>query len=241
MLKRYVRLTYMFGNAIEVYEYLDGKYGAPGEKRKKKKNPSTEQIEKRNQWNKERKARHRLRTYMKVNDYLATLTYRRDARPPDMKEAKKDFSQALKYIRKQYKKRGHPLRWIRNIEVGTKGAWHIHLVINRIPDTDIILKDAWPHGGVNFKLLYEMGEFAALAAYITKSPKTDPRLRESDYSTSRNMPLKEPEKKRFVQWRKEPREVKGFYLDKESFHEGTNEVTGYRYRYYTLIRINRRI
>lgn len=242
MLKRYKRLTYIFDNAIEIYEYLDGKYGAPGQKREKKKKPSPELIKKRNQWNKERKARHRLRMYMKVNDYFACLTYGKDRRPPDMDTAKKHFSKFLDYVRKEYKKRGQTIRWMRNIEAGTKGAWHIHLVINRIPDTDIILKEAWKeHGGVNFKLLYEMGEFADLAAYITKTPDTDPRLKEADYAPSRNMPLKEPDKKRFVQWRKEPREVEGFYLDKSSYHEGTNQITGYKYRYYTLIRIHRRI
>ena len=40
MKKRYKRLTYVFENSIEVYEYLDGRYGAPGEKREKKKNVS---------------------------------------------------------------------------------------------------------------------------------------------------------------------------------------------------------
>lgn len=242
MLKRYKRLTYVFDNAIEVYEYLDGRYGAPGEKREKKKQATPEQIKKRNQWNKERKARHRLRTYMKVNDYFVDLTYRKDRRPPDMDTAKKHFSKFLDCVRKEYKKRGAVLLWMRNIEFGKKGAAHIHLIINRIPDTDIILAEAWKeHGKVFYQLLYEKGEFKELAEYITKTPDTDSRLRETDYAPSRNMPLKEPKKKRFVQWKKEPREEKGFYLDKESLHEGNNPVTGYKYRCYTLIRIHRRI
>lgn len=159
-----------------------------------------------------------------------------------MVTAKRHFSKVLDYVRKEYKKRGDVLLWMRNIEFGTRGAVHIHLIINRIPDTDIILKEAWKeHGGVNFKLLYEKGEFAKLAAYITKTPDTDSRLRETDYAPSRNMPLKEPKKERFVQWKKEPREVEGFYLDKNLSHEGINPVTGYKYRHYTLIRIHRRI
>lgn len=241
MQKRYKRLTYIFENAIEVYEYLDGRYGAPGQKREKRKAPSPEVIKKRNQWNKERTARHKLRTYMKVNDYLVTFSYRIPARPPDMDTAVKDIGKALRYIRKEYQKRGYPLRWLRNIEVGTRGAWHIHMVVNRIPDADIILKDSWEHGAVNFKLLYEMGEFADLAAYITKTPDTNPRLKEARHRGSNNIPLKEPKKKRLVRWRKEPQEKKGFYLDKKSYYEGINPVTGYKYRYYTLIRINRRI
>ena len=143
--KRYKRLTYLFEDSIEIYEYLDGRYGAPGEKREKKKEPTPEQIKKRNQWNRERKARHKLKTWFHENDYLFLLTYRRELRPPNMKAAKEDFRKAVRKIRREYKKKGCELRWMRNIEVGPKGAWHVHLVINRIPDADLIVKKAWLH------------------------------------------------------------------------------------------------
>lgn len=235
----------MFRDSIEIYEYLDGRYGAPGEKRKKKKEITPEQIKKRNQWNRERTARHKLKTWFHENDYLMLLTYRRDARPPNMKAAKEDFGKAVRKIRSAYKKKGCELRWMRNIEVGPKGGWHIHLVINRIPDTDLIVKKAWIHGRVTFKHLYEEGGFAKLAGYITKTPETANRygenLVETSYSASKNLPVKGPKEKKLVRWPKKPREKKGYYLDKTSCYEGINPATGYRYRYYTLIRINRRI
>ena len=34
MKKRYKRLIYTFEHSVEVYEYLDGKYGAPGTKKR---------------------------------------------------------------------------------------------------------------------------------------------------------------------------------------------------------------
>lgn len=136
-----------------------------------------EQVEKQNQWQKEKKARIRLMEYFDENDYFSTLTYRIEERPPDMATAKTDFAEAMKIIRREYKKRGKELRWIRNIEVGTRGAWHVHIVINRIEDTDLILKKAWQHGKVVNQLMYEAGGFQKLAAYITKTPKTDPRCR----------------------------------------------------------------
>lgn len=233
----YVKKKYRFPHAIEIEEYHTARYGAPGEKRKPRNKPTPEQIEKVNQRNKEKKCRRKLRTYFDVNDYFVTLTYAREARPPDLKQAKKDFAQCIRKLRAEYKKCGQELRWIRNIEVGTKGAWHVHLVINRIPDADIMLRRAWTKGRVTHQLLYERGEFRELAAYITKSPKTESRLKESDYSCSRNMPLPEPEKKviRWQTWRK-IRIPPGFYLDKESLHEGINPVTGYPYRSYTLIK-----
>lgn len=233
----YIKKKYSFPYAIEIEEYHTARYGAPGEKRKPKRKPTPEQIEKINQRNKEKKCRRKLRMYFDVNDYFVTLTYAREARPPDMDLAKEDFKRFIRKLRTGYKKHGHELRWIRNIEVGTKGAWHVHLVINRIPDADILIRKAWTKGRVTHQLLYERGEFRELAAYITKSPKTESRLKQSDYSSSRNMPLPEPEKKtiRWKTWRK-IRIPEGFYLDKSSLHEGINPVTGYPYRSYTLMR-----
>lgn len=241
MQKRYRRVEYIFENVIEVYEYLDGRYGAKGQPREKKRKATPEEVKKRNQWNRERLARHKLRQHFKKNDYLVTLTYRREARPPDMISAKEDFKKFMRKVREKYAKKGYRAKWLRNIEVGTKGAWHIHLIINRIEDADITLKEAWPHGSVQFQLLYEKGEFADLAAYITKTPETDPRLKDASYSAAKDLPVPEPKKKRFVRWKKVPTEKKGFYIDKQSYFEGKNEVTGYKYRYYTLIRLNRRI
>lgn len=222
-----------------VSEYHSARYGAPGEKREKRKAPTPEQVEKQNQWQKEKKARIRLMEYFDENDYFSTLTYRIEERPPDMATAKTDFAEAMKIIRREYKKRGKELRWIRNIEVGTRGAWHVHIVINRIEDTDLILKKAWQHGKVVNQLMYEAGGFQKLAAYITKTPKTDPRLQESDFSLSRNMPLPEAEKKIYLHWKtwKEIRVPKGYYLDKDSVREGKNPITGRKCRSYTLLKI----
>lgn len=235
----YTKKQIKFKYAIEVMEYHSGKYGAPGEKRQKKRKPTPEDMERVNQWNRERKARWKLREHFKVNDYFTDLTYRKDERPDDMVMAKKHFSEFLKLVRREYKKRGHELKWIRNIEVGTKNGWHIHVIVNRIPDTDIILRNAWKFGKVISELLYEKGEFRKLAAYITKTPKTDPRLRETHYSASRNLPLREPEKKEYLHW-KTWRKIKipdGYYLDEESFYEGENPKNGYKCRVYTLLKI----
>lgn len=238
----YTGKRYYFRNAIEVEEYHTARYGAPGQKRMERKKPTPEQIEKINQYNKEKLARRKLRTHFDVNDYFTDLTYRKADRPGDMEAAKKDFREFVTAVRKEYRKRGHELKWIRNIEVGTKNAWHIHLAINRIPDTDIILAAAWKKGKVYNQLMYEKGEFRELAAYITKTPKTDKRIKESSYSSSRNLPVKEPKKKEYLKWETwgEVRVPKGWYLDKESFVEGVNPVTGFKYRRYTLIRINRK-
>ena len=238
----YKQKKYIFPNAIEVELYHTARYGAPGQSRLKKKKPTPEQIEKINQYNKEKNCRHKLRQHFDVNDYFTTLTYIKEKRPADMEEAKRHFREFIRYVRKEYRKREKELKWIRNIECGTKGAWHIHMVINRIPETDMILAQGWQYGHAKNVLLYDRGEFKDLAAYMTKTPKTDTRLKEASYSASRNLPLPDPEVKiyrRFKTWKEEPQVPAGWSLEKDSFFEGENPVTGYKFRVYTLLR-NRR-
>ena len=233
----YTKVIYRLKQGIETEEYHTAKYGAPGQERSPKKKLTPEQMEKQNQTNREKKARRKLREHFQEEDYFSDLTYRKDARPPDMETAKEQFSKCIRQVRKEYRRRGYELKWMRNVEVGTKNGWHIHVIINRIPDTDIILQAAWPYGKVINTLMYEKGGFADLAAYITKTPATDPRLRESDYSASRNLPIPEPEKKIYRHWKtwKEIKVPAGYYLDKSSVREGINPYTGYRYRSYSLL------
>ena len=241
------------GDVLAVEEYHDGRYGAPGMPRQKKRKPTKEDMQKVNAMNKARLCQYRLIQYFTSGDYFATLTYKVSERPPDMKTALKHWDKLIRTIRREYRKRGTPLFWIRNIERGTKGAWHIHLVITRIPDTAHILEEAWPYGGIYLTQLkkskYYSEDFAELASYITKSEHTRekkadgseaaPRIKESSYSTSRNMPLPEPHPEKLKRWPKEVKPKKGYYIAR--IHEGINPKTGYKYRRYTLIRLNRRI
>ncbi len=235
----YQRKVYEFPNAVEVEEYHSARFGAPGQERAEKAKPTPEQMEKVNQWKREKTCRHKLRTYFHEHDYFATLTYEKDKRPETMEQACRHFRAFISRVKRRFKKVGQELRWIRNIEVGTKNGWHIHMAINRIPGIDLILTECWQYGYVDIKLLRRFREFAKVAAYLTKTPKTDNRLREANYSSSRNMPVPEPKKKTYRHWRtwKEPRVKEGWYLDKESLVEGINPVTGYPFRHYTLLRM----
>lgn len=248
------RKTYRFrgGEIIDVEEFHDGNYGAPGRNRTKKKKPTEEQMHAVNARNKMLRCRRRLLEYFTPGDIFATWTYEVKNRPPTMQEAKKDFSKAIRRVREEYRKRGYEPFWIRNIERGTKGAWHIHLIISKIEDTASIITKAWTKGGTyiteirnNEKLFDE--DFTRLASYITKDERTvdkradgtlgKPRIKESSYSTSKNMPLPEPEVDVLLIWKKEPKAKKGYYM--VSFYEGINPATGLRYRRYTMARMDR--
>lgn len=247
------RYSYKGGDIEDIEEYHDGKYGDPGGKRLKKRKATPEDMIRVNKWNKEKRCRQRLLCYFKPGDLFITWTYRVDARPPDMAEALKDFQKAMRYVRREYKKRGYRVFWIRNIERGTRGAWHIHLIINEIGDSASIIQKAWDKGGVWIETLkqfkYYDEDFSKIAAYITKDEhsvetKADgtpgkPRLREASYNTSRNMPLPEPHVDKLVRWKKEVKPKKGYYIAR--IWEGINPKTGYKYRRVTKIRLNRRI
>ena len=100
---------YKFKNAIEVEQYHTARYGAPGQERQKKVKPTSEQMEKRNQYNKEKLARRKMRAHMDVNDYFTTLTFRKDVRPPDMVAAKVCFREFYQTVGKESRTRGYAL------------------------------------------------------------------------------------------------------------------------------------
>lgn len=249
------RKEYRFrkGDILDIGEYHDGKYGDPGGKRLKRRKATPEDMLRVNKWNKEKRCRQRLLCYFSPGDLLLTWTYRVEARPPDMESALKDFQAALRKVRREYKKRGKSLFWIRNIERGTKGAWHIHLIVNEIGDSASIVEKAWTKGGTWLteikKSKFYDEDFTSLASYITKDEhsvetKADgtqgkPRLREASYNTSKNMPLPEPNVDKLVRWKKEVKPKKGYYIAR--IWEGINPKTGYKYRRVTQIRLNRRI
>ena len=114
----------------------------------------------------------------------------------------------------------------------------MHLVLNRVQNGDVLLAQAWDKGKIYTELLYQQGDFKNLGSYIAKQPET---ICEKYYSHSRNLVIPEPRKRVMRQktFSREPQK-KGYYLDKDSYIEGINPVTGYRYRHYTLIKLDRR-
>lgn len=217
--------------------------------RLKKKKPTKEQMIQVNLLNKARVCRLKMLSYMNYGDFFITWTYKKSERPPNMETALKHFQEAMKKIRPFYKKQSYECFWFRNIEQGTRGAWHIHLVIKNIDGAEGVLRKAWTHGGtylveIRKSELFDE-DFTKLANYMTKNENTieykkdgtpaEPRLKEANYNSSRNMPLPEPRKDKLVRWKKEVKPKKGYYII--NMYEGENPVTKLPYRRYTMIRI----
>ena len=234
--KAWKQNIYHFHDRTEIDEYRDGRYGAKGMPRQKKQKATPEQIKKQNRSNKVRSIRRYILNNFMPGDYWITLTCGREHRPPDMSAALKQRKDFCDKLRALYRKAGHELKWMAVTEVGSRGGVHHHLIINRIPDGDILMKKAWPYGKVYMELLYEDGGFKKLAEYMVKQTE---EAAEAKYSHSRNLVKPEPE----VKYYKRPQKIKipeGYYLDEESFVEGINPVTGFPYKHYALVKIKKR-
>lgn len=237
----YIKKEYICGDVIEVEKIHSGRYGAPGQKRQKKEKPTQEAVMRQNELNAIKRLRRKINCNFGFGDYHLTLTYRRDKRPTK-EEAREIISQFLKKLRSVYRKHGAELKYVIITEYK---PIHHHLVINGA-DTWNVTKEVqklWPLGRPNFKPLDNAGDYGPLADYLLK--ETNKSFREPDnpnktrYSCSRN--LAEPKvRKQIIRagtWKVDPRERKGWYLDKDNIVEGINPVTGYRYQYYRLIRL----
>lgn len=226
---------YRFKNSIEVEEYRDGRFGAKGEKRQEKKKVTPEQVKRQNQFNRTKRLRRIIKANFKEDDLYWTLTFRKEKRPESIEEAKEIWKKLQRKLRDECKRQKMHFKWVVRIEKGSRGAVHIHLIMNAIEKSSFV-KNLWKEfGHARLEFMYEEGGFVKLAAYMTK-PDEDGE--ESYYSHSRNLPIPEPEVN-MISGEIEDDEIKipeGYYLDKESLIEGINPITGYPYRQYILLR-----
>ena len=186
------------------------------------------------------------------NDYWMTVTYRKGDRPT-WEQMKDDIQKLLRTVSRKYKKYGVELKYIYRLGIGKRGGPHIHILVNRFSaegtGTDVIFSEAWKKGHINFRTLYDAGGYKELAEYIAKPMEKWEPQNINRYHPSRNLVRKDPDKKE-VKRRNlvdkygqmiYPKAPKGYYVDPDSVRMGKNPVTGYAYRHYTLVKINRRI
>lgn len=249
--------AWIFPNSTE-YEYkYAGRYGAKGEKRAKRTKATPEQIEKQNQANREKKVRRLIKANFIPDDLWITLKYPAGTRKP-LEEVKKNLSDFLSGMRREYKKRKETFKFVYRIEIGKRGGIHVHILINRSqgkPDTDIVVQKLWKHGRANFESIYEFGGYQRLANYIVKKPNDEqtgqlslfPEKERKElikYSSSRNLVRPKPERTVYRKWtvkkliEEGPRPTPEYYIDKDSIVSGTNRYTGMSYYQYTEYRLD---
>lgn len=250
------QITFEFTDSKEVAYRYAGKRGAKGEKRAPRRRRTPEQMARQNQRNRTNRLRRKIKKNFTPRDLWVTLKYPAGERKT-VKELKKDFTNFVKCMRRRYRKHGAELKYIYRMEVGKNGGLHVHLLVNRIPDIDLHIRDAWKHGRVWYTNIYEEGGYTGLAEYIAKKPDGQVRgqmslFPEEDrgqlvrYGCSRNLEEPVPEVRRFSRWTMRkfmdgdaPKASPGFFVDMDSVYTGVNPFTGLSYVTYTEYRIGK--
>lgn len=238
----YFKTTVKAGKTVEVTKSFTTRIGVPV--RGKKEKPSPEEIEKVNRMNAERTLRLKINANFGEDDLFVTLTYRKEERP-EPGQAKKDIKKFIDSLRKEYKKKGVPMKWICVTEYLNK-AIHHHLLVNHMEGEDVPkwVRRLWKFGRPDFKFLDNTGQYKDLAAYLIK--ETSKTFRENDggkkqrYSCSRNLVMPKPKTKiikKANKWLPDPKPVKGYYIDKDTVYNGVDPFTGREYQKYTMVQI----
>lgn len=248
----YIRDIWEFGDTLEVEDKHTGRYGARGQKREKRKKATPEDIKRQNQWKRERDIRRLIKWNFKKLDYWMTITYKKGSRPT-WEEMRADIQRLIRTVRRKYQKYGKELKYIYRLGIGKRGGPHIHILVNRFATeetgTDVIFSECWTKGHINIKTTYEAGGFRELAEYIVKPlEKWEPEGIKR-YHPSRNLIRKEAKRKEINRRNLVdnqgqgiyPKAPKGYYVDTDSVRMGKNPITGFYYRHYTLIKLDRRI
>lgn len=169
-----------------------------------------------------------------------TWSYAKEKRPPGKEELRKDIDDLLRYLRKAYQKAGKQLKYVWVAEVGTRGAAHIHMVLNAI-DTSV-LKKAWDKGYITIKPMDDSGQYRRLAGYLIKYSEKTMHTCEGftgrRYNSSKNLKIPQPTKTTVRSRNAYSHTIeipRGYYIDKDSIAEAWHEVSGYMYFTYTLI------
>lgn len=101
----YIRDTWDCGETLEVEEKHTGRYGARGQKRESKKEPTPEDIIRQNQWKRVRELRRLVKWNFTTGDSWITLTYQKDKRV-SWEEMIKHMQKFIRQLQTRYRKYG---------------------------------------------------------------------------------------------------------------------------------------
>ena len=240
----YLDRMWIYGNRIEHRKYHTSRYGVKGETRKSRTKPTAEAIAKNNEKAAERRLFRLLVANFTEDDHFLTLTYRKEDRP-DVEGSRKILRRVFDGLRKAYRKAGQELKYIITTEWNGRSIHH-HIVINDVPGFEKLIRELWPHGNYNSRLLYKDQDYQGLAEYLVKETKETFRDKDNPYrqrySCSRNLtkPVEKVKEIKANSWREVPSVPPalakvGYQLDVDTVNTGV-DVFGYPFLEYTFIR-----
>lgn len=159
-----IKKTIKAGESIEIIEYTAYRYGK-GNRRGKYKKPTCKAQKKRNINNAEEKLKHLIKANFVNGDIYCTFTFGTDERPKTPEEAKKIYSELLRYLKKAYRDRDTYIKYISTTGKSSKGNIHFHFLLQRISTEDI--KRLWKYGNVIIKPL-DTQNFTDIIEYFMK-------------------------------------------------------------------------
>lgn len=257
----YQQYEYVLGDTIEIECHWVGKTGRKGEQRGNRVAPTKEAVRRNNQKIKERYVRRLITLNFKESDLWCTLKYPAGTRKK-VEDLKKDFKNFIKKLKYRFKKLNKELKYIYRMELSKTGGPHVHILINRIEDADIMIGECWKKtigagsGYADYRNLTEEGGYERLAAYIVKQPKPEseeykqlslfPEEERHEflaYNSSRNLERPIAKIKTYTHWtmrkilEEGPKAHEGFYVVKESVQSGINAYTGWSFMFWTERRL----
>lgn len=212
----YIQETCKTGRIIEVRKTICRSHKGRGA-RNTKTIPTADRVEKSNEKIALRTLRRKLNTNFGPEDLWVTLTYKGEA--PEKEEAKKELDNFLRRLRREYKKAGKEMKYIVVTEYEAKRIHH-HAVLNSIDPQ--LLQEVWQRGIVNARPMEADGNYEALAEYMIKETKRTFREENATgkrYRCSRNLKPYDEMKREVIgakEFRREPKAVKGYWLNKQS-------------------------
>ena len=239
----YVKKTYVIKDWVLTKKYHSGRYGAPGVTRAERKAPTSEAVRKVNQKHREENVQRLILANFDDQDLHVTVTYKPETRPGSMEEAKKDRSTLLDRLRREYRKLGQELKYIGGTEKGRRGAYHHHILINRINvdgiTTDDLLQRIWRKGHYSLVRLYTDDDYRGLADYLVKKETKEEAEGGWSYTRSRNLIVPQPKIEiiHARKWAKDPKPPKGYEIVRNSLRNTTNPFTGYPVQEYMMRKI----
>lgn len=234
----YVEEICQAGRVRETRKYYTARYHRKGIPRRKNNKPTPKEQVRVNEHHAEMKLRRLLNANYGPGDFHITLTYRPEDRPSP-EDVPAILEKFWRGMRKAYRAAGQELKYIIVTEWGKRGAVHHHLVV---PQHDLReVRKLWPYGGMHVSVMDDTGQYAQLASYLIK--QTRKSFRDGKYpfgrrwNSSRNL-IKPKIKIEVVgrnSWRKEPKPLKGYYLEQSRTVNG--EFFGFEYQFYSMVQI----
>lgn len=247
----YRRQVIRAGNTVEIIETYPTQFG--DQLTRANRGPDSrgtpEAMQRYNEELAERKLTRLTNANFEPDDLWMTLTYEKETRPQSKQESKAQLSAFLVKLRKLYKEYGVELKYIKRTALGERGALHHHVIIPQGVPTRRITQLWREHIGASSRAhppfyvpLYPDGEYSTLAAYIVgqMDEDVDEEKFERSWIGSRNLkkPIYDPpEDIEEIKWQEPPEAWDGYYIDTDSIHAGTNEITGRPYLFYRMVKV----